>query len=96
MTSFSLISCTRGEPQTATRKGPSEPNSIQEVELTVSVRQVLAGQQPVEPVSISSSAMLIILVLTIVAVAAYRDSKIAVAVGAACAVGALLTVVMTA
>lgn len=80
----------------ATHKGPSEPNSIQEVELTVSVRQVLAGQQPVEPVSISSSAMLIILVLTIVAVAAYRDPKIAVAVGAACAVGTLLTVVMTA
>lgn len=42
----------------------------------------------------SSPALLVVVVLILVAVAAYRDPKLATAIGAACAVGALLVVVM--
>lgn len=55
--------------------------------------EVVSTQQP-EHVSISTDAVLTVFILIVVAVAAYRDPKIATAVGAACAVGALLIVVL--
>ncbi|MFF0523310.1 hypothetical protein ACFYTC_31795 [Actinomadura nitritigenes] len=60
----------------------------------MSLRPVLEGAQPPEHVSIGTPALLIMFILIVVAVAAYRDPKLATAIGAACAVGALLVIVL--
>lgn len=60
----------------------------------LSVRPVVASTQPPEHVSVSTGAVLIVFIVIVVAVAAHRDPKVATAIGAACAVGALLAVVM--
>lgn len=65
-----------------------------EVELVMSLRRLGDGSQPPEQVSISVGALLVVVVLIVVAVAAYRDPKLATAIGAACAVGALLIVIL--
>jgi hypothetical protein len=45
-------------------------------------------------VSISTGALLVVLIAALTGVAAYRDPKVATAIGAACAVVAVLVVVL--
>ncbi|MEU8342344.1 hypothetical protein AB0C74_11660 [Spirillospora sp. NPDC048832] len=60
----------------------------------MSVRPILAGTQPPDHLSISTTNLLIIFILIIVATEVYRHPKLAPPIGAACAVGALLVVVL--
>ncbi|MUN41635.1 hypothetical protein [Actinomadura litoris] len=60
----------------------------------MSARPVVGGAQPPEQLPINNSTLLIMFILIVVAFAAYRDPKLATAIGAACAVGALLVVVL--
>lgn len=59
-----------------------------------SVRLNLGAAQPPEHVSISTPAMLVVLVLVLVTIAAYKDEKLAAALAAACAVGMLILAVL--
>lgn len=58
------------------------------------LRSILCGTQPPDNAPVSTNVVLIVFVLIVVAIAAYRDPKIATAIGAACAVGALLIVLL--
>ncbi|WP_258944192.1 hypothetical protein [Actinomadura luteofluorescens] len=44
--------------------------------------------------TVSTGALLVVVILTLVGVAAYRDERLATAIVAACAVGALLIAVL--
>ncbi|WP_187438105.1 hypothetical protein [Actinomadura decatromicini] len=55
---------------------------------------MLSAAQAHEEVSISVGALLVASILIMVAVAAYKDPKLATAIGTACAVGALLLVAL--
>jgi hypothetical protein len=69
---------------------------IEEAEPVMSLRSLVAQPASPEPphaVSISTPALLIAFILVVVAVATYRDPRLAAALGTACAVGALLVVV---
>lgn len=70
------------------------PTPLQGARSPMSSRSFLSGAQPPEPVSISTTALLILFILLVVGYAAYKDSKLATAIGAACAVGALLLVLL--
>ncbi|GAA2298392.1 hypothetical protein GCM10010402_66260 [Actinomadura luteofluorescens] len=47
-----------------------------------------------QQVTVSTGALLVVVILTLVGVAAYRDERLATAIVAACAVGALLIAVL--
>lgn len=52
------------------------------------------GVQPPDHISFSTPALVLLFILAVVAMAAYRDPKLATAIGTACAVGALMIVVL--
>ena len=60
----------------------------------MSVRPILGGAQPPDQVSVSVGALLIVFILILIALAAYRDPKLAAMFGAVGAMGALLVALL--
>ncbi|MFC4048066.1 hypothetical protein ACFOY4_00070 [Actinomadura syzygii] len=65
-----------------------------EVELAMSLRPLDGGPQPPDKVTISVGALLVTIIMIMVAYMVHRDPSLAAPITTACAVGALLVIVL--